>query len=432
MPATQMGTGEIPSFYRRFAAAIGERHWQAAVSRQEVAIQANPFLGHYLRDEYSIAYQLDKLRQLKARLGTIPPWACNDRSIYPAMGFAAQALEIMARSRPKQAKAFVSRVRTAMADAANMHGLRLELLSATHFVRRGHRVSWARPASNGAFDLLVEDLGASGLEVECKSISENKGRRIRRRDALDFWGLLLADLQGIARDLRSGLAVVLTLPDRLPDDVQERSTLAREVVSRVLAGNGTRFGSGIDLRIDTFDPAPLKAGISSGGTEFREALTAATATANREAALYGTPAGGLLALVVQSARKDDVLNQVFATLVDSAPRQFTGTRGAMFLVALQGIDADSLLSVAGQDNDPSQPPTGLALEVSQFLSTGAPDCVIGVAFASKGSLLSTFDGSTDSGGSTYYFPKKESSKWDPSFSGLFSSDSRGHPAASLY
>ena len=52
----------------------------------------------------------------------------------------------------------------------------------------------------------------------------------------------------------------------------------------------------------------------------REAVAAASATTNREAALYWTPAGGLLAFVVQSSREDNVLNEVFATLADSAPR----------------------------------------------------------------------------------------------------------------
>jgi hypothetical protein len=63
-----------------------------------------------------------------------------------------------------------------------MHGLRLELQAATHFSRRGNHVSWHRVNNAGTFDLLVDDLGPSGLEVECKSISDNKGRRIRAHE----------------------------------------------------------------------------------------------------------------------------------------------------------------------------------------------------------------------------------------------------------
>lgn len=351
MPATQMTTGEIPGAYRRFASAIGAQHWQGAVARQEAAIRANPFLRDYLRAGYALAYQLDRLSGLVARFGTVPPDVCNDPSIFPAMGFAAQALKVMVRGTKKQAKAFVKRVRTAIADAGNMHGLRLELLAATHFTRRGHRISWPQTSKEGTFDILVEDLSPSGLEVECKSISENKGRSIHRRDALEFWGSLWAGVEGVVRSLRSGLAVVLTVPYRLPGDAAERATLARQVVERILAGSAASLGGGVDLRIEQFDPMRINAARHLGVTQFRAAIAEVTGTANREAVVYGTPAGGVLILVMQSAVRDDVLEQVFATLADSASRQFTRKRGGMFWVMLQGIDADDLQSLHKQDND---------------------------------------------------------------------------------
>jgi len=206
VPATEMTTAEVPGVYRRLASAIGAEHWQGAVARQEEAIRLNRFLGDYLRSEYAIAYQLDRLRRLVAAFGTVPHEACNDPSIFPSLAFAAQILEVLKRSTVKQAKAFVKRVRTAFSRSEEMHGLRLELQAATHFARRGQRVAWHRVNDGGSFDLLIEDLGSSGLEVECKSISSNKGRRIHRRDALEFWGELWRDVAGVAQNLRWGLA----------------------------------------------------------------------------------------------------------------------------------------------------------------------------------------------------------------------------------
>lgn len=410
-----MTTAEVPAVYRRLASVIGPDHWQGAVARQKAAIRSNQFLGEYLRSEYSIAYQLDNLRSVVARFGTVPPAACNNRAIFPALAFAAQVLGVMNLSTPKQARAFIRRVRTAFSSAENMHGLRLELQAATHFTRRGKRVLWHRVNGAGSFDLLVEDLGRSGLEVECKSISEDKGRRIHRRDALEFWGELWQDIAGVAEHLRSGLAVVLTVPYRLPTDQVERAGLAREVVTKVVAGNGgVRLSDGSDLRVQDFDPANINAAIANGREVLRRAIDVATGTSNREFVLYGTPAGGLLALVLQSAVEDDVLNQVFATLKDSAARQFTGTRGALFWVALQGLDADQLLSVHERDSDRQQRPTALRLCVSDFL-TEAPEHVVGVVFGSRSGLLPREDGITDSGGATNFFLKEESPHWHSSF-----------------
>lgn len=414
MPAIEMTTAEVPEVYQRFASVIGAACWQAAVARQEDAIRSNHFLADYLWSEYAIAYQLDRLRALAERFGTVPHEACNDPRIFPSLAFAAQVLEVLDRSTVKQAKTFVKRVRTAFSNSENMHGLRLELQAATHFVRRGHHVAWHRKKNAGSFDLLIDDLGPSGLEVECKSISTDKGRRIHRRDALEFWGELWRDVASVAHDLRSGLAVVLTVPSRLPIDAGERVALARKVVDRIIAGSGATLGEGTEVRIEPFDHETIEAAKNKDGEDLRKAIDAATGTANREAVVYGTPAGGMLAFVMQSAVEDDVLDQVFSTLDNSAARQFTHKRGALFWVALQGIDTDQLASIHEQDSDTGEQPTALRLGVSAFLNR-APPHIIGVVFCSRSSLFPVVDGSTDSGGATNFFMKEESPLWHASF-----------------
>lgn len=414
MLATEMTTAQVPAVYRRLATAIGPECWQGAVAKQETAIRSNHFLGDYLRSEYAIAYQLEKLRALTAAHGDVPSQACNDRSIFPALGFAAQVLGVLNQCTNKQARTFIKRVKTAFSSAENMHGLRLELQAATHFTRRGKHVSWHRTNNTGTFDLLVDDLGTSGLEVECKSISDNKGRRIHRMDALNFWGEVWKDISTVAQNLRTGMAVVLTVPYRLPADHELRVALAREVVSQVVAGTGAKLSDGSDLRVQNFDPDQVKAAVGGDRQTLRSAIDVATGTANREAALYGTPGGGLLAFVLQSAVEDDVLDQVFATLNDSASRQFTGQRGALFWVALQGLDARQLVSVHEQDSDPDQRPTGLRLGVSDFL-TNAPAYIVGVVFGSRSGLHPTVDGHSDMGGITNFFVKEQSPYWHESF-----------------
>lgn len=414
MPATQIKTAEVPRMYRRLVSAIGTAHWQGAVARQEEAIRSNPFLGDYLRSEYAIAYQLDRLRVLVAQYGKLPYEACNDPNIFPSLAFAAQILEVLESSSPKQARSFVKRVRDAFSKTGELHGLRLELQAATHFVRRGRRVTWHRKKSEGSFDLLIEDLGPTGLEVECKSISEDKGRRIHRRDALNFWGELWKDVSDVAQNLRTGLAVVLTIPSRLPVASTERAALVKEVVTRIVVGSGATLGGGTDVRIAAFDPAKIEAAKDKGQKEWRNAIDVVTGTTNRETLIYGTPEGGMLAFVMQSALDDKVLKEVFITLAESAAQQFTRKRGALFWVSLQGIDADQLLSLHEQDSDPREQPTALKLRVSNFLQ-GAPDHIVGVVFSSRSGLLPIVDGKTDSGGTTNFFLKEESPFWHPSF-----------------
>jgi hypothetical protein len=88
----------------------------------------------------------------------------------------------------------------------------------------------------------------------------------------------------------------------------------------------------------------------------------------------------------------------------------------LFWVALQGIDADQLLSIHEQDSGPGEQPTALRLGVSKFLH-GAHDHIVGVVFSSRSSLIPAVAGSTDSGGTTNFFLKEESPLWHASFRG---------------
>lgn len=414
MLATEMSASQVPTLYRRLATAIGPEHWQGTVARQNAAIRSNPFLSEYLQSEYSIAYQLEKLRIMAASQGEVPLLACNDQSIFPAVGFTAQVLGVLNLCTKKQASTFVKRVRTAFSSAENMHGLRLELQAATHFTRRGRKVSWHRANNTGTFDLLIDDLGPQGLEVECKSISGDKGRRIHQLDALNFWGVVWQDISKIAQSLRTGMAVVLTVPNRLPVNNEQREALAREVVSQIVSGTSASLSGGADLRVQNFDPIIFKNAPADDHQAVRLAVDVATGTPNQKAVLHLTPAGGMLAFVLQSAVSDDVSNQVFATLRDSASRQFTGGRGALFWVGLQEVSAEQLTLLHEQDSDPTKHPTVLRRGVSEFMMN-APEHIVGVVFGSSNDMYPAGEGYIGMGGVTNFFVKESSPYWHDSF-----------------
>jgi hypothetical protein len=152
----------------------------------------------------------------------------------------------------------------------------------------------------------------------------------------------------------------------------------------------------------------------------RTALNDVTDTKNRSSLVIGTAAGGVLVLTVQRKADDSYLNAVFDTLSTSAKKQLTGKRAAIFMVGLDGLDGAQLLSIATQGQDPIQPPTGLQLATSKFLAKQNRDNLVGIGFVSSSSLIPVSDGVQESGGTAYYFPKKESPFWHADFSGMFS------------
>lgn len=420
--ATEIYTAQISETYQRFSQIIGESHWKRRIIETKSQIRSNHFLRDHLAQENTIALQFEYLRTLIAKFGVIPLNEINNQLNYPAIGFAAQVLSIIDTSTRDFNEKFLGRVRGAFKNPDDMRALRLELSAATHFARRNRKIRWPALTQGGSVDLLIEDVGPRGLEVECKSISEDKGRRIHKREVLDFYGLLWPHLLSTRKGLNTGLSAVLTLPSRLPTEHKSRLELAKQFGSHIFEGKNSILLDGTQIRVAEFDLSrlPQFPWDKTIPHEIRVALDDVTSTRNRQTMLIRNDLGGALALTVQSAKDDSLMKVVFDTLSDSAERQFTGTRGGMFFTGFQGLEGTQLLSVAGQDNDATQTPTALRIAVSKFLTSAARDHIVGVGFMSDSGLHSQSSRVIELSGAAYYFPKRDSPHWSEEFSGLFS------------
>ena len=416
---TELHTADIPEVYQRFVDVVGAGNWAHRVAQMKAAMKHNRFLEAYLYGENEIAFGLDRCGDLIKRFGRLPNDAA-DRVLYPAISFAAQSLSMMDLATRVEGERLRKRVAGALKDPNAMRALRLELSVATHFVRRGHRLQWPEMVGGGTFDLLVTDMGNDGVEVECKSVSDDKGRNIHRREALEFHHLMTGELAHIRKTLKIGLSVVLTMPGGLPTRHADRQALAKRVGRQIAIGHGVQLEDGADIRISEFDLARLGNVANDRRIEVvREVIQDVTSTQNREGMLTGTDAGGALAFVVQSAVEDDFMDATFKTLSDAAKRQLTGKRPALLIAGFDGLDGEQLLSIAQQDRDANEQPTALAIKVSRFLAADHRDYVVGVGFLSRGALRPVTDTVVDSGGTAYYFPKRESPFWHDDLGGLF-------------
>jgi hypothetical protein len=426
MAVLELFTGDFPKIYKRFADLMGERLWRQRVRLLRDEIRGNSFLEDLHRAENSIAFELDRLAELTAKLGTASLPVYNDETLYPAASFAAQVLSIVEASDRAAGERLKQRVVGAFKNPADMRALRLELMAATHFLRAGKKVSWPEMGAQGEvhgqgnYDLLIEDLGPDGLEVECKSVSDQRGRRISRRQALDFYGMLQKRHWDRLQRLRTGVLAVLTVSQDLPKDHKGRQALTDFVARAILhLGAGQYQYVGAHLRIAVLEPARLAGVQNLPAARRRELLDEVSGTRNKEVVVVGTRAGGALVLAVQSAKDDDLLESTFDMLADSAGRQFSGGRAAMFVVGLDGLSAEHLLDVAYQDRDANAVPTALRVQTSRFLDSPSRSHLVGVTFLSASAIRPSIDGVVDSGGAAYYFSKPDSCYWSEDFRGLY-------------
>lgn len=417
----ELYTGDIPSVFERFSDLIGSQHWKKRVDLLKAEIKGNRLLKEYLIQENEVAFGLQASTELAKKFGRFPVHQLDCSPLYPYMAFAAQILSIAEASGSAQRAQLVRRVHGALKNPDDMRGLRLELMAATHFLRRGIGVQWPEMIGGGTMDLVVPRLGAAGLEIECKSISDDKGRKVHRREALEFCSLVAPQLNDLGKGLKAGVVAVLTLEGRMPGSFADRKKLAQSVIRNVLSGTSNCQLDGASLRIQEFEPALLgDLGEDGLPTISRDRIDSITGTTNRPALIVGRKSGGAIVFVLQSAQDDLLLTYAFDTLSKSAIKQLSGKRAGMFLVGLEGLEAESLMELAQQDSTVDQLPTALRVRVSDFLASQGRDHVVGVGFISKGALRPAAGDVIDSGGSAYVFPKRESPFWHSDFSGLFS------------
>lgn len=420
-------TKDVPEIFARFSDFVGERHWTRRAAAIKSECKGRPHLREYLLDENAIAIALDKASTLASRYGTFPMQHINDREFYSAFRLAAQALSIVEGAESDQRKRVVRRLHGAFKNPDDMRAIQMEFGVATHFVRRGLSISWPEMDKSGTFDLMVHGIGSDGLEVECKSVSNDRGRKIHKRDAIEFNHLVRQGLEPMANRLRSGLAVVLTVPDRLPKLYLDRKVLADQLTKAVIAGRRMTLEDGSDVRLLEFSVGDYPSLGPQVSPQLRADVDKITGTQNREVMLIGRREAGVLVFAVQSLRDDPFFAYIFKTVDEAARIQLTKERAGMVLVGMDGMSAAELASTAQQDKNSSETPTTLRREVSKFLGGDSTSHLVGVGFLSRDELGPGDNGQVSSGGIAYHFPKRESCFWHNDFIGLFADDEATTP-----
>lgn len=426
--ATQVDLSGASRIFQEFCAVIEDKHWRKRVKQLTEHSKRSEFLCAHYASEYALAFQLEACNSLVEKYGTFPPGAIEAQGLMPAIAFAQQVLSLVDGLQADKQRQFIGRIRGAFRNPDDMRGLLLEFTVATHFTLRGNRVRWPELEGNDAelqgatYDFFVDDLGDDGLEVECKSASHDKGRSIHRATVLAIYERLRKELADFAQRLKTGLVVVVTVPDAVPGAPSEQAELVKRVHRQLLVGQSEAFDDGVRINITDFEVSQLRdIELQSDSEDARAIVDDVTGTRNRSVLVMGRRNVGALLLVLQSSKDDGLLSAVFDTAKKAARSQLSGTRPGLLLLGFEGLEAEQLASLAQQDGDATQAPTAARIAVSQFLSGDGRDHVVGVGFLSRSRLRQQGSGHFNSGGLTYYFENEISSLWLPAFKGLFRS-----------
>jgi hypothetical protein len=396
---TEIFGSQFPVVFDRFETLIGKRLWQKRATAIRAEVRGNPYLKEWLLQENRLAMVLDRYSAHKQEKSVSPTINIVDSQEYEAVSFVSQSLVMLDSVDSATASALLGRVKGCFQNPSDLQGLAFEILTATHLKRRGAEVHL--PA-DGTYDWFSINQSLP-FEVECKSISNDKGRQVHFRAALDLQHLIKRELKGAVSGMTKGLVVRVTVPGRLSGAYQDQKHISGLTRQAILSARDTADAAArISVESFTLSSTPFK-GETWESTELRSFLLSRFGINNQHAIAIGTRSGGVLVLVIGSDTPEDLLGETMSTIGEAASRQLTGTRPGIVCVKLEGLTADELVEI-GSEND--RRPSPLRIRINRLMQSTALDHMAWVAFVADGDIETRSNGAFSRMTSSYSF-------WNP-------------------
>jgi hypothetical protein len=289
--------------------------------------RVNPLLAAHFRENFGLEYALAEARKYRRNTGRLPKAQEYD----PLYSFVIPAQRIHA-ALPAVAKIpFEGRLRDAVNGAHGTRPFAYEISIGTHLMQKGWDVDFVDYSGAARFDFLARQ-DAIEVEIECKTTSNDTGRKIHRQEVNRLADLLLPVRQLLA-DRRGCHRILVTIPDRLAKSNDELNAIASCVDAAAKNGGPVSSDSArAEYTFESLDTWPEPDRDPDAAVAFFEGRFGRQ---NAHLVFHGRPGFSIVAIMITSAKADSVVDTISEQAKEAA-EQCSGTRPA--LIALHLVD----------------------------------------------------------------------------------------------
>jgi hypothetical protein len=292
----------------------------------------NPLLEDYYRRTFSLELALAEAWRTYQRSKTFPTG--DEYTI--AYGFSVTAHRVNEALSPRGRNRLSGSLRDGARGLYGLRPLAYELNIAAHLSWKGYDVECVDLEGKGRFEFLASKNGAE-FEIECKTTSPDKGRKIHRKD----FNNLTYDLLPVTKDLveAGGCHVIrLIIPDRLQANKQQIGAFKGVVSLSISNGSAITPAGRSEYKLVTTDRWPEPDELERVGRELSDVFFGA---GNRHVVWHYRPNHGFVVIGAESEKPDSV-SQSLADDAKAAAEQCTGRRPALVTIQLFEITAKEL------------------------------------------------------------------------------------------
>lgn len=261
-----------------------------------------------------------------------------------ALGFITSFVEITKRAPEHVTAELTGKVQGLMNELRTLHDANLELQTIISLMNKGWKIRFSKK-QNGTFDTLAVK-GNLEIEVECKFISSDKGKKIHNKEAAFLGDQLLKSLENFLNQQHLSHLFLISFDDGLTNSsnfIQQVSNSFRDFAEKSISppSNSKYSFEKYDLDIENesneslFQEKLLKFSIATTKLDIKKVLYLQRPETNTR-----------IAVALTCKKRDNVLAYIYRELKHSANTQFSKSRAGMFNCYLEGVDHHSLPTLA--------------------------------------------------------------------------------------
>ena len=347
----EVTTRDFPQLLRQVIAITGWRPWNKRLRWLAEQAQHNVVMPYFLTNRFELEIAFANILRNSERTGAYSLDLENSSerrflSLVVMVANCYKSLNVRGQSRLK------GMLRDALKSDEGLGPLAYEMKIAAHLLANKYNVTFNDLETGKGYDYLAKKNGIQ-FEIECKYITGDIGRKIHSAPLHKFFGLLQRQLQTPLDELRSGLLVRLTIPDRLSGTKRQHDDLCQLVRDTIRKQKPAQSANENKTFLSQFDieksPIGVQHPTTINGHHLQDFLSTQYGIENKNVLVIYSAKQAAIVVAVESAKEDQVLRSIYEQLKASARKQFSRLLPGILCCHLADLTGQQLRSL-GKDN----------------------------------------------------------------------------------
>lgn len=358
---------EIPTHIRRFISITGIQPWRNRWKTIDRQLAENELLFKLISERFQTELALREVLEFRRQTNRLP-WPPKTAEQHRALSFVTMASLVHQRLSTQGKKRLKGMLIHGLDFNYGLAPLVFEMLVATHLMQNEYEVNFHDIESDGRFDFLAEKNGVL-LEVECKFISADIGRKIHQRRLYELSNALKPTLTENANRASGGLIVRVIINNRLTGEKRQHNAILNSITEAFSSKNRTARSESCTVEISSFElensPFVRDESLTVSQQLLESYLSDELGIDNKNVFILMRPGDHPCVVVIESKKRDAVLKSITRQLKKSAKSQLSGKRPGMIWCYLADLTEKQLRQLADRQSEG----TGLQFAVTEIFSS---------------------------------------------------------------